>query len=106
MQTVKMILKVILAGLFVIGLDFVIPFNSAAGLNYVKVHGKLLLFFIAAINVFVGGGISGGFLSNNIKIGFQQWFMPIQVRGELNPTHAFAGLIAVINVLFIILIEP
>lgn len=106
MQTLKLILKIIVASFFVIGLDIVIPFNSAGGLNYLKEHGKWLPFLIAGINTFVGGGIAGGFLSNNIKAGFQQWFKPVQVRGELNATYGFAGLIAVINVLFILLINP
>jgi hypothetical protein len=105
-KTFLVIIKVIAAAFFVIGLDFVIPFNTAGGLNYLRDNGKWLLFIIAAINVFVGGGISGGFLSNNVKAGFRQWFMPIQVKGELNATYAFGGLIAVINVLFILLINP
>lgn len=102
-----MILKLLVAAIFVIGLDIIIPFSSVKGLAFVKAHGKLLLFLIGLVNVFVGGGIAGGFLTKDFKAGFSYWFKPISIDGKLNPTHAFGGLILVINVLWITLgIEP
>lgn len=102
-----MFLKLAIAAFFVIGLDIIIPFSSAGGLGFVKVHGKWLLFVIGFVNVFVGGAISGGFLANDVKTGFRYWFQPLSIKGKLNPTHGFAGLIVVINLLIILLgIEP
>lgn len=108
MATLKMILKLIVAGFFVIGLDIIIPFSSSAGLAFVAKNGKWLLFVIGFVNVFVGGAISGGFLENDVRTGFAYWFRPItNNKGQLNPTHGFAGLILVINLLIITLgIEP
>jgi hypothetical protein len=107
MATLKMILKLLVAAFFVIGLDIIIPFGSASGLGFVARNGKWLLFVIGFVNVFVGGGISGGFLQNDISEGFRYWFRPLSVKGKLNPTHGFAGLILIINLLIIILgIEP
>jgi hypothetical protein len=105
MNNVKLFLKLIPAAIFVIGLDIIIPFSSF-GLGYVQAHGKLLLFVIAAVNTFIGGGIAGGYLSNNLKTGFENWFKPIQSKGELNPTYGFAGLVLVISILWILLIQP
>jgi len=107
MATVKMILKLLISAIFVIGLDIIIPFSSAGGLSFVKMHGKWLLFVIGFVNVFIGGGIAGGFLENDLRTGFEQWFKPLSIKGQLNPTHAFGGLILVINLLWIILgVEP
>jgi hypothetical protein len=107
MKNLLMILKLLAAAIFVIGLDIIIPFSSAGGLGFVKMHGKWLLFIIGFVNVFVGGGIAGGFLDNDLKAGFRYWFQPLSDKGKLNPTHGFAGLILVINLLIIIFgIEP
>lgn len=100
MENLKMFLKLAIAAFFVIGLDIIIPF-STFGLGYVQIHGKWLLFVIGAINVFVGGAISGGFLENDLGAGFRYWFQPISIKGKLNPTYGFAGLILVINFLII-----
>jgi hypothetical protein len=105
MNTVKMILKMILAAPFVIGLDIIIPFSTFA-LPFVQAHGKLLLFGIALLNAFVGGGISGGFLDKRVKTGFSYWGKPLQVNGELNPTYAFAGIILVISIAWTLCIQP
>lgn len=102
MKNVKMFLKLIVAAFFVIGLDVIIPFSSAGGLGFVKMHGKWLLFIIGFVNVFVGGAISGGFLENDLRAGFRYWFQPLSIKGKLNPTHGFGGLILVINLLIII----
>jgi hypothetical protein len=107
MNNLKMFLKLLFAAVFVIGLDIIIPFSSASGLEYVAKHGKWLLFVIGFVNVFIGGGISGGFLQKNIADGFRYWFQPLYVDAKLNPTHGFAGLILIINLLIITLgIEP
>lgn len=106
MEFLKMVLKLLVAGFFVIGLDILIPFTTF-GLDFVQEHGKLLLFVIGAFNVFVGGGLSGGFLDNDLKVGFNYWGKPLSINGELNPTYGFAGLILVINVLEILfVIQP
>ena len=107
MKNLQMFLKLVVAAFFVIGFDIIIPFSSAGGLGFVKMHGKWLLFVIGLVNVFVGGAISGGFLENDVKAGFRYWFQPLSIKGKLNPTHGFAGLILVINILVITLgIEP
>lgn len=104
MNNVKLLFKLLFAGIFVIGLDIIIPFNTFA-LNYVIAHGKALLWLIAIINVYVGGGISGGFLDKGVKTGFYYWGKPLQIDGELNPTYAFAGLIAVISTAWVLMIQ-
>ena len=96
-----MFLKLVIAAFFVIGLDILIPFTTFA-LPFVQAHGKLLLFAIAIVNVFIGGALSGGFLDNDLGQGFRYWFMPLSIKGKLNPTHGFAGLILIINLLVII----
>ncbi|THU34235.1 hypothetical protein FAM09_24770 [Niastella caeni] len=101
------LLKLIIAAIFVIGIDILIPFSSANGLEFVKRHGKLLLFVFAIINVYVGGAISGGFWSKNIKVGFTNWLKPPIIKGQLNPTYAFAALALLFNLLVVISwIEP
>jgi hypothetical protein len=105
MNNLKMFLKLIPAAIFVIGLDIIIPF-STFGLGFVQAHGKVLLFVIAIINAFIGGGISAGFLDKGIKSGFLYWKFPLSVDGELNPAYAFGGLSLVISVLWTLLIQP
>lgn len=103
----KFFIKLLVAAFFVLALDIILPFSSAAGLDYVKAHGKLLLFGIGLLNVIIGGGISGGFLDDNIKTGFSYWFKPIKDQKSWNPTYGFAALILIGNLLVIIFgIEP
>ena len=107
MKNIVMFLKLAIAAFFVIGLDIIIPFSSSGGLGFVQKNGKWLLFVIGFVNVFIGGALSGGFLENDVREGFRYWFKPLSIDGKLNPTHAFAGLILVLNVLWITLgIEP
>lgn len=96
------LLKLAVAAIFVIGLDIIIPFSSAGGLGFVKQHGKWLLFVIGFVNVFVGGAISGGFWSKSIKTGFENWFKPTIIKGQLNPTRVFAAIALVFNLIVII----
>lgn len=107
MKSLQMLLKMAVAAFFVIGLDIIIPFSSSGGLGYVKMHGKWLLFVIGFVNVIIGGALSGGFFEGDIRAGFRYWFQPLSIKGKLNPTYGFAGLILVINFLIITLgIEP
>jgi hypothetical protein len=101
------LLKLAVAAIFVIALDIIIPFSSAGGLGFVKQHGKWLLFVIGFVNVVIGGAISGGFWSKSIKTGFENWFKPTIIKGQLNPTKVFAAITLVFNVLAITLgVEP
>jgi hypothetical protein len=107
MPTLKMIFKLLMASIFVLGLDLIIPFSSAGGLGFVARNGKWLLFVIGFVNVFIGGALSGGFLHNDIREGFRYWFRPLSEKGKLNPTHGFAGLIFIFNLIEIIwFIQP
>jgi hypothetical protein len=106
-QSIMKILKFILAAIFCLGLTILFPFTSAAGLDYVKAHGKLLLFGIGIINVFVGGGISGGFFSGGFDDGFSYWFKPPIYNKAINPTHGFGAIVLVWNLIVILFfIEP
>lgn len=105
MNNVKMFLKLLPAAIFVIGLDIIIPF-STFGLGFVQSHGKFLLFVIAIINAFLGGGISAGFLDKGVKSGFSYWRLPLSIDGELNPAYGFGGLSLIISVLWTLLIQP
>ena len=101
------ILKFVLAAIFCLGLTILFPFTSTTGLDYVKAHGKLLLCGIGLINVFIGGGISGGFFTGGFKEGFSYWFKPPIVKKGINPTYGFGALVLVWNLFAIIFfIEP
>lgn len=104
MNNLKMFLKLIPAAFFCIGLDIIIPFSTFA-LPFVQAHGKLLLYVITIVNVFVGGGIAAGFLDKGAKSGFDYWKYPIQINGNLNPAYGFGGMILVISVLWTLLIQ-
>jgi hypothetical protein len=91
-EFLKNAVKLAIVALFVIALDIIIPFNSATGLAYVKTHGKLLMVVVALMNVFVGGALSAGFLSKDIRVGFTYWFMPVVIKGKVNPTYAFGAI--------------
>lgn len=104
----KLFLKLLLVAPFVLALDILLYFLSAKGLAYVQVHGKLLLFAIAAVNVVIGGALSGGYLEKDIAAGFRYWFYPIRdKKGRWNPTYGFALLTLIINLYVVIFgIEP
>lgn len=101
-------LKLFFAAVFVLGIDILIPFTTNWGLNYVVNNGKLLLFGIALVNIFVGAGISGGFFEKDVSTGFKYWFKrTFTDTGKINPTHGFAVIITVINLLIVLFwIEP
>lgn len=107
MKKVLVILfDVIVAAATAIGLDIIIPFTSVKGIEYLQGHGKGILFLIALFNVFVGAGISAGFLSKSFITGFRQWFLPPVIKGKWNATYGFAIFVLVINILWILLINP
>jgi hypothetical protein len=96
------LLKLALAAIFALALNIIIPFNTASGLGFVKMHGKWLLFAIGFVNVYVGGALSGSFLSKSIRTGFKNWAQPTVIRGQLNPTRLFAAIILIWNLIVII----
>lgn len=96
------VLKLAVVALFVVAMDIILPFNSAAGLTYVKDHGKFWLVVIGIFNVFAGGAISAGFWSKDIRVGFQYWLMPTVVKKGLNPTHCFGAIALVFNLIVIL----
>ena len=102
----SVVLRVIIVAATAIGLDMIIPFTSGHGLNYIQAHGKGVLILIGLLNIFVGAAFSAGFLSKSTSVGFSQWFMVPVKKGQWNATYGFAIVVAAINILWIILIEP
>lgn len=96
------LVKFLLAAVTCLGLTILIPFTTANGLNWVREHGKLLLFVIGAVNVFVGGAILGGIFSKTYKNGFELWFKPITHKGELNPAYGFGAITLIWNLICIL----
>jgi hypothetical protein len=96
------VVKFLLAAVFCLGLTILFPFTSVAGLDFVKEHGKLLLFVTGAVNVIVGGAILGGIFSKTYKDGFELWLKPIMIKGELNPTYGFGAITLIWNLIVIL----
>lgn len=96
------VVKFILAAVTCLALTILIPFTSAAGLDWVKEHGKLLLFVIGIMNVIVGGAILGGIFSKTYKNGFELWLKPIMIKGEFNPTYGFGAITLIWNLICIL----
>lgn len=96
------VVKFLLAAITCVALDILIPFTSAAGLDWVKEHGKLLLFVIGAVNVIVGGAILGGIFSKSYKNGFELWLKPVTIKGEFNPTYGFGAITLIWNLIVIL----
>lgn len=100
MKTIQLVLKLLVAAIFAIGIDQVL-FITSGGIEFIQQHGKLLPVFVGILNVIVGGAISGAFFSPDVKSGFKLWLQPTRIRGSLNPTHAFATIILLWNVLIV-----
>lgn len=96
------VVKFILAAVFCLGLTILIPFTSAKGLDWVKEHGKLLLFVIGIVNVILGGAILGGIFSKTYKNGFALWLKAPTIKGEINPTYGFGAIVLVWNLIVIL----
>jgi hypothetical protein len=106
LKVLLIVAKAILAASCALALDIIIPFASSNGLDYLKVHGKFLLWIIGILNIFIGGAACGGFLSANFLDGFRWWFVkaynPANNREyRINPTYGFAIGVFVINLLVI-----
>jgi hypothetical protein len=96
------VVKFLLAAVFAIGLTILIPFTSAKGLDWVKEHGKLLLFGIGIVNVIVGGAILGGIFSKTYKNGFALWLKPLMIKNEINPAYGFGAIVLIWNLICIL----
>lgn len=96
------VVKFILAAVFALGLSILIPFTSTKGLDWVKDHGKLLLFAIGVVNVIVGSAILGGIFSKTYKNGFALWFKPFMIKKEINPTYGFGAVVLIWNLIVIL----
>jgi len=107
MKIASGITRFILAAAFILALPVLFPFTSAHGLDYVKAHGKLLLFAIGLVNVFCGGALAGGFFSKNPIDGFKYWFGHSSDNGSINPTYGFGAIALIWNLISIIfVVEP
>lgn len=101
------IVRFILAAAFILALPILFPFTSASGLDYVKAHGKFLLFVIGLVNIFCGGALAGGFFSKDPMDGFKYWFVKSSDNGSINPTYGFGAIALIWNLIVIIFfIEP
>lgn len=96
------VVKFLLAAVTCLGLTILFPFTSAKGLDFVKEHGKLLLFAIGIVNVIVGGAILGGIFSKSYKNGFALWLKPPMIKGEINPAYGFGAIALVFNLIVIL----
>lgn len=96
------VVKFILAAVFCLGLTILIPFTSAKGLDFVKEHGKVLLFVIGALNVIIGSAIMGGIFSKTYKNGFALWFKAPMIKNEINPTYGFGAIVLTWNLIVIL----
>lgn len=96
------VVKFLLVALFGLGLTILLPFTSAKGLDWVREHGKLLLFAIGAVNVIVGGAILGGIFSKTYKNGFALWLKPFKIKKEINPTYGFGAIVLIWNLICIL----